>query len=109
VYGKVPSVAACIDDVGALNEAAGTHETVVVSHWGLLAMATPGSEAPSVGAAAPPLEDALGSKRSEADRKRQREYQAAHLKKKKEEAEEAARELTVLRRGCSLRGVWSAL
>ena len=60
--------------------------------------ATFGSEAPTVGAAAPPPEDVLGSKRSEADRKqRQREYQAAHLKKKKEETEEAARELTVLR------------
>ena len=62
-----------------------------------MVMATPGSEAPSVGAAAPPPEDALGFRRSEDVRKRQREYQAAHLKKKKEEAEEAARELTVLR------------
>ena len=38
-----------------------------------------------------------GSKRTEAERKRQREYQAAHLKKKKEEAEAAAHELVVLR------------
>ena len=83
----------------------------MVSHWGLLAMATPGSEAPSVGAAAPPTEDALGSRRSEDVRKRQREYQAAHLKKKKEEAEEAARELAVLReeRGLIARSLVSAL
>ena len=83
----------------------------MVSHWGLLAMATPGSEAPSVGAAAPPTEDALGSRRSEDVRKRQRGYQAAHLKKKKEEAEEAARELAVLReeRGLIARSLVCAL
>jgi hypothetical protein len=38
-----------------------------------------------------------GLKRTDAERKRQREYQAAHLKKKKEEAEAAAHELAVLR------------
>ena len=41
--------------------------------------------------------EALGSTRTEAERKRQREYQAAHLKKKKEDAEAAAHELTILR------------
>ena len=44
-----------------------------------------------------PEEAAFGSRRTEADRKRQRDYQAAHLKKKKEDAEAAAHELTVLR------------
>ena len=38
-----------------------------------------------------------GSKRTEAERKRQREYQSKSLRKKKEEKEAAANELTVLR------------
>ena len=44
-----------------------------------------------------PEEAAFGSRRTEAERKRQRDYQAAHKKKKKEDAEAAAHELTVLR------------
>lgn len=42
-------------------------------------------------------QEALGSKRTEEERKRQRDYQAQHSKKKKEDSEAAARELTVLR------------